>query len=181
MNNKRTLFTSTLAMVSLLSLAPIAMAAGGGGSSSDGAQTPKCKEGTVWNEKKKKCERKSASTMDDKTLYTAGRDLALAGRYQQALATLDAVRNPDSMTYTMIGYSWRKLGDFTKAQAFYNKALVLDPNNINTHEYLGEAYAEMNKLDLAKAHLEKIKILAGPESEQYQDLANAINGVPDEG
>lgn len=176
MTSKHILIASTLAMASLLPLATAAIAASGGGSSSNGAQTPSCKSGTVWNENTHQCERKSASKMDDKSLYAEGRDLALAGRYQQALTTLGAVRSPDSMTYTMIGYSWRKMGDYGKAQAFYNRALAVDPNNVNTHEYLGEAYAEQHMPDLAKAELEKIKSLAGTDSEQYRDLANAING-----
>ena len=53
-------------------------------------------------------------------------------------------------------------------------------NNINTHEYLGEAYAEKGKLDLAKAELVKVSAVCGTTCEQYQDLAKAIAGTPDE-
>lgn len=177
MINKHILVASSLALASLLPFSTAAIAASGGGSSSDGAKTPSCNSGTVWNEKTQKCERQTASKMDDKSLYTEGRDLALAGRYQQALTTLGAVHSPDSMTYTMIGYSWRKMGNYDKAQAFYAKALAADPNNVNTHEYLGEAYAEQHMTNLAKAELEKVRSLAGPNSEQYRDLADVIKGT----
>jgi tetratricopeptide (TPR) repeat protein len=177
----RTSFAITLFLASAMSLAGgAAFAASGGGSSSGGTTTPQCKTGYVWNANKAKCEKKTSSTMDDKTLYTQGRDLALAGRYPEALTALGAVRNQDSMVLTMIGYSQRKLGNYDEGLAYYAKALVLDPNNVNTHEYLGEAYAEKGKLDLAKGELIKVEAVCGVTCEQYQDLAKAIAGTPDE-
>jgi len=92
---------------------------------------------------------------------------------------LGDVRNPDSMTLTMIGYATRKLGSYDEGLAYYEKALVLDPNNVNTHEYLGEAYAEKGKFDLARIELAKVEAACGTACEQYVDLANAIEGKPD--
>lgn len=170
----------TFSLASLFPVADAAFAASGGGSGSKGAKTPTCGEGYVWNSSTQQCELKSGSTMDDKTLYQEGRDLALAGRYREALTALGAVRHPDSMTYTMIGYSWRKMGDFSAAQSFYANALALDPNNANTHEYLGEAYAERGRMDLAKIELAKVAVISGTASEQYHDLFRAIAGQPDD-
>ena len=84
------------------------------------------------------------------------------------------------MTLTMIGYATRKLGNYDEGLAYYAKALALDPANVNTHEYLGEAYAEKGKLDLAKAELIKVAAVCGTTCEQYQDLSKAIAGTPDE-
>jgi tetratricopeptide (TPR) repeat protein len=81
----------------------------------------------------------------------------------------------------MIGYSQRKMGHYDAGLAYYRQALALDPNNVNTHEYLGEAYAEKGKLDLARADLLKVSAVCGRGCEQYQDLAKAIAGVPDDG
>jgi len=156
----------------------LALAASGGGSSGSGASTPSCPRGEVYNSHAGKCSR-STSALDDKDLYRQGRDLALAGRYQEALTALNAVKKPDSMTLTMIGYATRKLGNYDGGVAYYAKALALDPNNVNTHEYLGEAYAEKGKLDLAKAELVKVSAVCGTTCEQYQDLAKAIAGLPD--
>ena len=61
------------------------------------------------------------------------------------------------MTLTMIGYALRKTGKYDEGIACYAKALALDPNNVNTHEYLGEAYAEKGMLDLANAELAKVR------------------------
>ncbi len=177
----RTSLVTTLLLAGAMSLAgAAAFAASDGGSGSSGTATPHCKAGYVWNTGKGKCEKKTSSTMDDKTLYTQGRDLALAGRYQEALTALGAVRNQDSMVLTMIGYSERKLGNYDQGLAYYARALALDPNNVNTHEYLGEAYAEKGKRDLAMAELTKVEAVCGTTCEQYQDLAKAIAGTPDE-
>ena len=156
----------------------VAFAASGGGNSDSGASTPSCPKGQVWNSYKGKCV-KATSSLDDKGLYTQGRDLALAGRYAEALTALKAIKNQnDSMILTMIGYSTRKLGNYDQGLAFYAKALAIDPNNVNTHEYLGEAYAEKGKVDLAKAELVKVAAVCGTTCEQYQDLAQAIAGAP---
>jgi tetratricopeptide (TPR) repeat protein len=150
------------------------------GSSSSGSSTPACSKGYVYDSGKHKCEPKTSSLMDDQQLYTQGRDLALAGRYQEALDALTAVRNKDSMTLTMIGYATRKSGDYEQGVAYYHQALALDANNVNTHEYLGEAYAEKGLIDDAKAELIKVNAICGNTScEQYVDLAAAIAGKPD--
>jgi tetratricopeptide (TPR) repeat protein len=152
---------------------------GGGGGGSSASSTPSCSHGKVYDSARGQCVRKGAS-LDDKYLYRQGRDLALAGRYDEALTALNAVKVPDSMTFTMIGYATRKMGNYDEGLAYYAKALALDPQNVNTHEYLGEAYAEKGKLDLAKAELVKVSAVCGTTCEQYQDLSKAIAGTPDE-
>jgi tetratricopeptide (TPR) repeat protein len=152
---------------------------GGGGGGGGGGSTPSCKHGTVYDTSKHQCVKNGAS-LDDKYLYQQGRDLALAARYDEALTALNAVKSPDSMTLTMIGYATRKLGNYDQGLAYYRKALALDPSNVNTHEYLGEAYAEKGKLDLAKAELIKVSAVCGTTCEQYQDLSKAIAGTPDQ-
>jgi tetratricopeptide (TPR) repeat protein len=160
--------------------APLAFAASGGGSSGSGSSTPSCPKGEVYDSHAGKCA-KSSSGLDDKELYSQGRDLALAGRYAEALTALEAVKNQnDAMVLTMIGYSKRKLGNYDDGVAFYQRALAIEPNNVNTHEYLGEALAEKGKVDLAKAELVKIAAVCGTTCEQYQDLSKAIAGTPDE-
>jgi len=155
----------------------------GGGSSggSSGSNIPHCNKGYVYDAKKHICVRSTSSLMNDQQLYTQGHDLALAGRYQEALDALDAVQNKDSMTLTMIGYATRKSGDYDQGVAYYAKALALDANNVNTHEYLGEAYAEKGRIDDAKAELVKVAALCGITCEQYQDLSAAIAGTPIDG
>lgn len=153
----------------------------GGSSGGGGASTPSCQSGYVYDVNKKTCVKASSGLFDDKQLYAQGRALALAGRYGEALDALTAVRNQnDSMVLTMIGYAKRKSGSFDEGMAYYQRALAIDPKNVNTREYLGEAYAEKGRMDLAKAELTKVEALCGTECEQYQDLAKAIAGQSDE-
>ena len=103
--------------------------------------------------------------MDDKQLYQEGHDLALAGRFDDALSALDAVKSPDSMTLTMIGYATGKLGNRDLALAYYHMALAADPNNVDAHEHLAQAYAEDGQADLAKSELAKIAAIRHRESQ----------------
>jgi tetratricopeptide (TPR) repeat protein len=159
--------------LSLVIGAGAALASGGGGGGGGGGSsgTSTCK-----HVKGQPCK---TGSLEDQNRYQQGRALALAGHYNEALTALNAVKVPDSMTFTMIGYATRKLGKYDEGLAFYQKALALDPSNVNTHEYLGEAYAEKGKLDLAKAELVKVAAVCGTTCEQYQDLSKAIAGTPD--
>ncbi|MEJ0097175.1 MAG: hypothetical protein WDM84_03535 [Bauldia sp.] len=134
--------------------------------------------GWVYSETEKKCVKKTA--LNDTELYAQGRALALAGDYTSALDALTAIRNQhDAMVLTMTGYSKRKLGFTDEGIALYHQALAIDPNNVNTHEYLGEGYVVQGRLDLAKLELSTLQNLCGTGCEQYRDLSNALHGVPD--
>ena len=138
-----------------------------------------CETGTVYEAEKKACVVADASLLDDAELYRQGNGLALAGHYESALEFLSAVRNKhDAMVLTMIGYSKRKLGAVDEGIAYYQQALAIDPDNLNTHEYLGEGYLASGRIDLAEAQLDRLQALCGIECEQYQDLAKAITGDP---
>ena len=152
---------------------------GGSGGGSAGPAPIKCNKGWTYDASKGWCVRNTS--LNDKQLYEAGRTLALAGNYENALDSLNAIRDKnDAMVLTMIGYSERKSGNYDTGLAYYAKALAIEPMNVNTHEYLGEAYAEKGQIDLAKAELAKVEAVCGTTCEQYQDLAKAIAGEPDE-
>ncbi|HVY19937.1 MAG TPA: hypothetical protein VHA70_07620 [Bauldia sp.] len=135
-----------------------------------------CAKGTKYDAAKKECVVVNASIMDDKSLYEAGRTLALDGYYDDALAALNAIGDKhDAMVLTMIGYSERKLGHTDLGIATYMQALAIDPNSIDTHEYLGEGYVVQGKIDLARAELSTVAKLCGNTTcEQYEDLSHAI-------
>lgn len=136
-----------------------------------------CAKGTKYDEEKKICVTTNASLLDDSQLYEQGRTLALAGYYQDALDTFDAIANKnDAMVLTMIGYSKRKLGFTDEGIAIYHQALAIDPNNVNTHEYLGEGYLATGRVDLAELELDTLQKLCGLDCEQYKDLQNALIG-----
>lgn len=170
----------TIAFIGLISLgAALPALAASGGSGTD-TPAPKCKQGLVFDKKLQRCVRAQSSNLPDKELLEQGRALALAGRYDDALIVLDAVKDKqDAMVLTYIGYSHRKKGDTDVGIDFYKQALAIDPNNLNTHEYLGEGYASAGRMELAKAELVVVQRLCGnTECEQYEDLAAAVAGKP---
>lgn len=194
MSRQSFIFSAAVTLALALAGAP-AMAASGGGSggSSDAALQCReglvpdaanqtcvpCEAGTVYDAETKTCVARSSSLIDDFDLYLNGRELAVAGQYEDALDVLNAVGNKDAMTLTMIGYATRKLGRTEEGIAIYHQALAIDPNNLNTHEYLGEGYLAAGRVDLAEAQLDVLERLCGNTTcEQYVDLQKAIVGEP---
>ena len=75
--------------------------------------------------------------------------------------------------YNGMGYSYRKLGDFTKALEYYDKALAMAPGFPEATEYRGEAYLALNRVDDAKkAYLE----LLASDRNQAALLMTAMKG-----
>ena len=82
------------------------------------------------------------------------------------------------MVLTMIGYA-EKRGNIAGGFDYYTRALAIDPNNLNTHEYMGEAYVMIGKVEEAKLELGTLeKLCRGKSCEQYEDLANALARKP---
>jgi tetratricopeptide (TPR) repeat protein len=176
---KTVLLATAIVAAGALSLAGMtssAFAASSGGSSG-GSSGTQCNAGWQWNAAKGVCEQKQSGLMDDGELYEYGRTLALAGAYDEALAVFDVIDNKqDADVLTMIGYSKRKSGAVEEGIGYYHQALAIDPDNINTREYLGEGYVAMGRLDLAQAELDRIGALCGESCDQYIDLAAAMAG-----
>ncbi len=170
---------AVVAIVAGLGLASGAYAHGGGGGGSSaggGGMSGGGGGGTSAGAAGGACTRAAAGVLPDAQLYAEGRALALAGYYAEALPILEAVaRTDDPMVFTMRGFAERKLGHVQTALALYDRALAIDPGNVNTHEYLGEAYVTQGRLDLARIELVKVeKGCGGTGCKQYEDLAQAI-------
>ncbi len=151
---------------------------GGGGSDSSGGMPAQqvCKKGLVWSKAVQRCVKAQSGSLTDKELTEQGRALALAGYYDNALAVLDAVGNKhDATVLTYIGYSHRKMGDVDVGITYYKQALAIEPNNLNTREYLGEGYASAGRIEDAKLELTNLaRLCGGAGCEQYEDLQNFI-------
>ena len=102
--------------------------------------------------------------------------LAKAQRFDEALQTLDLLKDPNtSRALNYRGYATRKLGRTDEGIAYYLKSVAIDPNYAQVREYLGEAYALQGKLDLARQQLDTIaKISGSTECEEYEDLSDAL-------
>ncbi len=102
--------------------------------------------------------------------------------YASAIDQLKALDQDDNASVaTLIGYSYRKLGDYKLSQVWYERALKTDPNHVKTWQYYGLWQVEQGNRDQALYHLNKIAQLAGKNSEEYRSLAAAIEQPPGTG
>lgn len=139
------------------------------------AGQPNCPRGQVYSEQKKMCVTAQSGVVDDESLVNYAAALAYAERYEEALATLDLMRDPNTaQALNYRGYVTRKLGRIEEGVGYYLQAVALDPDYTLVREYLGEAYLTQGKLDLAKEQLEAIEARCGTTCEPYRDLAEAI-------
>lgn len=63
----------------------------------------------------------------------------------------------DADAHNMLGYSYRKTGNFDKSMEHYQRALKIDANHRSAHEYLGELYLDLNQLGNAEKQLAALK------------------------
>ena len=102
--------------------------------------------------------------------------------YADAINQLKALGHDDNAAVAnLIGYSYRKLGDYQLAQVWYERALKADPNHVKTWQYYGLWQVEQGNRDQALYHLNKIAQLVGKDSEEYRSLAAALEQPPGTG
>ena len=102
--------------------------------------------------------------------------------YASAIGQLRALGRDDSAAVAnLIGYSYRKLGDYKVSQIWYERALKADPNHVKTWQYYGLWQVEQGNRDQAQYHLNRIAQLTGTTSEEYRSLAGAMQKPPGTG
>jgi len=102
--------------------------------------------------------------------------------YAAAIEQLKALGHDDSAAVAnLIGYSYRKLGDYKVSQIWYERALKADPDHVKTWQYYGLWQVEQGNRDSAQYHLNRIAALAGTSSEEYRSLAQALEKPPGTG
>lgn len=137
---------------------------------------PECPKGQVLDSKSQKCVLQTSSLLPDVDRTDYAYRLAKAGRYEEALALLDTLKQPNTAkALNYRGYATRKLGRTDEGIGYYLQSVKLDPQYAQVREYLGEAYVIKGRVDLAQEQLQQIKSICGTACEEYQDLAEAIN------
>jgi len=102
--------------------------------------------------------------------------------YADAIDQLKALGHDDTAAVAnLIGYSYRKLGDYKLSQVWYERALQANPNHVKTWQYYGLWQVEQGNRDQAQYHLARIAQLAGTSSEEYRSLAAALEQPPGTG
>ena len=79
--------------------------------------------------------------------------------------------NADTLNY--LGFTTRKLGDFTNGEKYYLQGLAIEPKHIGINEYLGELYVATNRIDLAK---ERLEVLKDCNCKEFNELKDVIEG-----
>ena len=134
-----------------------------------------CKKGEIWDEKTSLCVAPEKAGMTDDQRFLAVRELAYAGRPDDALRVLHSMsegRTDRVLTY--LGFANRKAGRLEQGLSYYAEALIRNPDNIQARSYLGQAYVEMNELVLASAELDQIRLRGGAGSWAELTLAKAV-------
>ena len=173
---------TTLAMVSMaLMAAPLSTAFAAGG---DTPSSPPASDGKA-KDKKKGAEnnsprRENAAFLDGyRAAYATIYD---RNDYAAAIPQLKALNADDRADVAnLLGYSYRKLGDYKVSQAYYERALKADPAHVRTWQYYGLWQLEQGNRDQAQYHLNKIGALAGKDSPEYKSLSAALEKPPGTG
>jgi tetratricopeptide (TPR) repeat protein len=168
-----------LILAASLALMPFAAFAAG---SEDDSEPPtptetttECEKGQVWDEETKTCIKAEDSSLNDDQRYDAVRELAYAGRYDEALAMLDTMTEGDTArVLTYRGFALRKSGQTSAGIDAYLAAINLDPGNILARSYYGQLLVELNARDLAMVQLAGIRAHGGTGTWAERSLATAI-------
>ena len=99
-------------------------------------------------------------------------------RYDEALASLSVAAAsfgplPDILTYQ--GFSWRKKGDYDRAETYYRQALAIDPKHIGALEYYGELKVVRGDVAGAKLMLARLDKLCAYGCADAEELRRWID------
>jgi tetratricopeptide (TPR) repeat protein len=177
----------SMALVAAPSLIPARAAGGGGDNPMVTAQPPEIKPAPVTRttQRGKKKPAKQSSLEDP--AFAKGYRAAYAtiydrNDYADAIDQLKALGRDDHPNVAnLIGYSYRKLGDYKLSQVWYERALKADPNHVLTWQYYGLWQIEQGNRDSAQYHLSRIAAICGTDCAEYRSLAEALEKPPGTG
>jgi tetratricopeptide (TPR) repeat protein len=145
----------------------------------NGGETPAPPPDTKSDTKTKKHKANKSSSIEDprfiegyRAAYTTIYD---RNDYAAAIEQLKALGRDDRADVAnLIGYSYRKLGDYKISQIWYERALKADPDHVRTWQYYGLWQLEQGNRDQAQYHLSRIGELCGTDCPEYRSLAAAL-------
>jgi Tetratricopeptide repeat len=189
-----TLFSA--ALIATSSVIPVFAAGGGGGGGGGGGEDqmrppsmpPGAKTAPPASSRPAHRTKKAArqSFLDDPVFVQAYRTAydTIYDRhdYDSAILQLEALGHDNyANVANLIGYSYRKLGDYKLSQVWYERALKSDPNHVLTWNYYGLWQIEQGNRDQAEYHLRRIGEICGTDCSEYRTLAAALEQPPETG
>lgn len=157
---------------------PGAAFAAGGDETEPPPPTPtstECAEGQIWDTATRTCIKAEQSSLNDDQRFGAVRELAYAGRPEEALQILGTMtegETPRVLTYQ--GFLLRQTGRVEEGIAAYERAIALDAGNILARSYYGQLLVQMNEMEMAQLQLAAIRMHGGGGTWAEQSLASAI-------
>jgi tetratricopeptide (TPR) repeat protein len=107
--------------------------------------------------------------------YEAAVVLIKAGKYDEGIVKLKAIKASSADIDNQLGFAYRKSGKWDDAVRHYEAALKVDPTHVGALEYYGEYFVWKGDLAKARDHLAKIEKACGSKScAGYKELASAI-------
>ena len=131
----------------MLNYSVFAAGDGGGGSVTISSSADYYKSAVSFIKRAGKLEKKEKKAKAEKLYAKAFEKLSEALK--------DDKNNPDILNY--LGFTSRKIGNFSEAEDYYLKGLEIDPKHNGINEYLGELYVQTNRIDKANERLEVLK------------------------
>lgn len=180
-----TLTTFLMAVAASPQFVP-AFAAGGGGDPPSATPPPPDTKSAPKSTSGSKKKNSKQSSLDD-AAFRQGYRAAYAAIYDRndyaaAIGQLKRLgRDDNANVANLIGYSYRKLGDYKLSQAWYERALKTDPNHVLTWQYYGLWQIEQGNRDQAQYHLSRIAAICGTGCDEYRSLAAALESQPGTG
>jgi tetratricopeptide (TPR) repeat protein len=180
-----------VALIAAPALVPAFAAGGGGGGGEDPGPNPSVqqppKPSAARARSTHKLKKNQKQTGVDEQKIIEGYRAAYATIYDRheyagAIEQLKALGQDDRPNVAnLIGYSYRKLGDYKLSQVWYERALKADPNHVLTWQYYGLWQIEQGNRDQALYHLSRIAAICGTDCEHYRSLAAALEKPPGTG
>jgi tetratricopeptide (TPR) repeat protein len=192
-----TLVTCSIALIAAFPVTPVVAAGGsdlGGGEANYGGTNQRSayppssypkRSGTKATHTPKA--KKAKQSLFDDPAFAVGYRAAYSAVYDRtdyvsAIEQLKALGHDDHPNVAnLIGYSYRKLGDYRLSQVWYERALKTDPNHVLTWQYYGLWQIERGNRDQAQYHLNRIAAICGTGCEEYRSLAAALEQPPGTG
>ena len=112
-----------------------------------------------------------------KKLEKKNKDAKAKKNYEKAIkylleANLQNSVNPDILN--LLGFSYRKIGDYNNAEIYYSMGLEIDPTHVGINEYMGELFVATNRMDEAK---KRLAVLKNCNCKEYNELKKVIDGT----
>jgi tetratricopeptide (TPR) repeat protein len=137
--------------------------------------TTECAEGTVWDEKTSTCIKAEESSLNDDQRFGAVRELAYAGRPDEALVILATMTEGETArVLTYQGFLLRQTGRVEEGIAAYERAIAMDGGNILARSYYGQLLVQMDETEAAELQLAAIRMHGGSGTWAERALVDAI-------